>query len=800
MESFIRKFSNEIFCLLAPVLAIFLTKYIVGEYIMDYVLLSKYDTTIELSYIKLYTSGITNHIFDNPQMGAPLVADQNYWPWRNIGIGFYYFIISIFEKDILEIYRIFYYSLFPVASLTMFICLRYFLNLPNLISLGVSSIYAFMPFMYSHNAQHPTVLVGVLCVPLVLGSIFYINFKDFRNVSFTRLIKSKLSIIIALIFFVSVTLSLFSAFYSLVILIFLLILQMIISNKDYNRIKLILFIVGINLLAIFFNIYPHLLFKSDSHFTFNYMARNFIHTTLYSVSIADFFIPVKNHIIDSFNFSSQLYSQGTLIKDFFNISYLGIFGISSLIFSIFCFFRRAGKENNFWIKIAFIGSLITFLILMFVRGGLMTTFYLYSDLFVLGSNYRITPWILCLSLMSGGLILSHLYKTINQNKFLIKELTKPYIKGISILLFLLIVSFSLIDFRGNKPVFNKKDIPVRGSIYDEEKAFFDKLEKLITENDMILQIPFVCFQETKNILGTTYLNTWSYLLIDKKVKFSAMSMREGTACNINSQLSSMSSDTSEMIKYATYFGYTGLMIEKRGFIDEGKAIKKNILENFGLEPLIDSAYLYFDIRGLKKEFSNIKIIPKESDPLSTILINKKSNLIFKEIKKINQIFPSPCMVDNYSSMTVNSNESEKITITNTNCEATKMYNNSFFYFSDDTIFPAPGVNMSNGLIYLNELFNGDVLSLSIGVPIEPGIYKVFINDNNGLIEDIKSLSLSISHWGRGFISDNKFNFTIENKINATRLKPLTIIIRKNSSEKNITIRSITIRKVLKENK
>ena len=179
MESFIRKFSNEIFCLLAPVLAIFLTKYIVGEYIMDYVLLSKYDTTIELSYIKLYTSGITNHIFDNPQMGAPLVADQNYWPWRNIGIGFYYFIISIFEKDILEIYRIFYYSLFPVASLTMFICLRYFLNLPNLISLGISLIYAFMPFMYSHNAQHPTVLVGVLCVPLVLVSIFYIIFKDF---------------------------------------------------------------------------------------------------------------------------------------------------------------------------------------------------------------------------------------------------------------------------------------------------------------------------------------------------------------------------------------------------------------------------------------------------------------------------------------------------------------------------------------------------------------------------------------------------------------------------------------------
>ena len=113
MQSFFRKYSTEICYFLAPVISLLLIKYIAGIHFLDYIFLSNYDTTIELSYLKLYVSGITNHIFDNPLMGAPLVSGQNYWPWRNIGIGTYYFIISLFEKDIFQIYQIFYYSLFP---------------------------------------------------------------------------------------------------------------------------------------------------------------------------------------------------------------------------------------------------------------------------------------------------------------------------------------------------------------------------------------------------------------------------------------------------------------------------------------------------------------------------------------------------------------------------------------------------------------------------------------------------------------------------------------------------------------
>ena len=45
------------------------------------------------------------------------------------------------------------------------------------------------------------------------------------------------------------------------------------------------------------------------------------------------------------------------------------------------------------------------------------------------------------------------------------------------------------------------------------------------------------------------------MLINKDVRFAAMAMREGIPCNINSQLSSMSKNVSEMIKHAIYYGY-----------------------------------------------------------------------------------------------------------------------------------------------------------------------------------------------------------------------------------------------------
>ncbi len=798
MQSFFRKYSTEICYFLAPVISLLLIKYIAGIHFLDYIFLSNYDTTIELSYLKLYVSGITNHIFDDPLMGAPLVSDQNYWPWRNIGIGTYYFIISLFEKDIFQIYQIFYYSLFPILALSMFVSLRHFIKLPNLISLGLSLIYPFMPFMFSHNIQHATVLAGTILVPLVLGMLFHINFKDLKSYKISEIFKSKTFIASSIIIFGSVTMSLFSAFYSGVLLVFILLRQFICSERDYNRIILISLLIAVNLLAILFNVLPHLAFKSQSHFIFDFMSRNFVHTTLYSVSIIDFFIPIKNHVFDSFKFYNQLYSQGTLIREFFNISYLGIFGISSFIVSIIFFFKRNKSESIFPKKIAFIGALLIFLILIFVRGGLLTTFYLYTDLLVLGSNYRITPWVLCLSLISGGLILDYLYNKSMRSNFLVKEFTKPYLKGISFLILISIVSFSLLDFRGTRPYFNKKDIPKKDQRYEDEKNFYTKLNQVISDEDMILQIPYVCFQETKDIYGTNYRNLWSYLLINKEARFSAMSLVEGTACSINSQLSSLSDDVMKMIKYSTYYGYTGLILEKRGFIDQGNSVASQLKEKFNLTPLIDSTYLYYDITVVKSEFPKIKITPIESDALNEILIKKDSFISRSEIQEISQIFPSPCVDEEGTIALQGLDEFGKFN--SDNCDGRSLYNKDFFHFVDDRILPFPTINTDNGMIKVKSQYIGPILSVHLSSHIDAGIYEVIPKDNNGKILDIDSLSIDATHWGNSFSVKNKLKFELVNNVKGTRLKPIVIVVRKDIQLLNdINLKSITIRRIQGEN-
>ena len=80
---------------LAPLLAILLTGYMVGEYFLEYSLHS--DAAWELTYMKLFSEGIFNSVYSNPDMGAPLSISSDFWPWRQTVLGLFYFIIGLFK-------------------------------------------------------------------------------------------------------------------------------------------------------------------------------------------------------------------------------------------------------------------------------------------------------------------------------------------------------------------------------------------------------------------------------------------------------------------------------------------------------------------------------------------------------------------------------------------------------------------------------------------------------------------------------------------------------------------------------
>ena len=792
-DNLYRKILEVVALLFTPLITIFLTKYMVGEDFLDYSLHS--DAAWELTYIKLYSNSIFSHIYSDPHMGAPLSITHNFWPWRQIIMGAHYFLIGLFESDILQIFRTFYYSLFPLCALSMFISLRHYIRTSIVVASGIGILYAFIPFITVQHV-HASVVINNVGIPLLLGIACYFDNKIYENNSYKEHLLSKKTIITFIIIFLCTSLSLYNCFYFLLILLFLLVKELLSSNKNKTKIYIVSLFILISFLTAVFNIYPHLNFRLASHFTYDYMTRTFVHSTVYGLSIVEFFVPTLDHVFESFRFISSLYVDNTKIQVNFLSSYLGMLGIISFCTSIVYAFKTSNLKDDFTKKLNFLGILSIFIFLVFYRGGLLTAFYLFTDFLVLGSHYRIIPWVSCISLIAAGIILNRFF----QIKFV--ENFYGIIKKISlVLIFIVIIGLSLLDFRGIKKPFEKESSPNNiDTIYNPQKEFYSMLDQHIDNDDIILQIPYVCFPETRYINKTTYGDVWSYLLINKGVKFSWMAFKEGTACSINSQISSMSNKIEEMLKYAIYYGYTGIIINKKGYSDDGRRIIDELKSKFNLNPIIESTrdsyhgeYAFYNIKTLRKTFGSLRITPIEGDMLYEIA-SFNSNLNKKEISKIIKLFPSPCVTERDKDI-LGKLEAGDI-FQKKDCSGSDLQNKEFFYFANHAINIYPEIKFENEQIKVDKDYIGVIFSIAIHNDLDIGTYKIFLNTNDSIKLDKSFFDFSITQWGKKFNKKSDFAFSLKEKTSSSKHKAVWIhLFKKIKTDNDINIRSVTVRKI-----
>ena len=785
---------------LAPLLAILLTGYMVGEYFLEYSLHS--DAAWELTYMKLFSEGIFNSVYSNPDMGAPLSISSDFWPWRQTVLGLFYFIIGLFKGDILGVYKTYYYVLFPICSLAMYLSLRFYFKTSILIALGFGVLYSFIPFMTVHNV-HTSVLINSVGIPLLIGLIYHFYNKEFPKESLKKSLISREVFVGLIIIFFGMSLSVYNTFYTFLFLIFFILKELISSSRNLSKVYVfsLFFLVGI--LTLFFNIYPHLIFKSNAHFTYDYMTRNFGHSTVYGISIVEFFTPVLDHLISHFRFLSRLYMDNTTIKINFLSSYLGVLGIISFCTAIFYSFKDIQKDDVFGRKVRFLGIFLIVIFLVFYRGGLMTAFYLFTDFMVLGSHYRVAPWVSCISLIVGAIILDRVrinYNLTNGwNNFQNNPVLYFYSRTIFTIFFFGVIGLSLLDFRGTSAPFAIK--PIAGNlatVYHPQKEFYQELNSKIDDDDMIFKIPYRCFPETRHANGSYYGDLWSYLLIEKKTRFSWMAFKEGTACVINTQISSMSNDLEEMIKYASYYGYTGIIVNKKGFLDNGKEVINDFKEKLQLEPVVESRrgsyfgeYAYFDIKSENNKHDSIRIKPVEGDPINKILTERAVSE--EEIDNILRLFPSPCVTEKKSIL---SNINKSGIYEKKDCDVISLNNKEFFYFSNDKINTYPEVKWSNGEMIVGKDYVGPILSIAVHNTLNKGDYKVQVISNIESDSNNKFYEFNITQWGKSFIKKENFIFSLNDDVPAKKLKAIWIhLFKVKKADSDIKLRAVTIRKV-----
>ncbi|RZP15794.1 MAG: hypothetical protein EVA30_03765 [Candidatus Dadabacteria bacterium] len=784
--------------IIAPSLGILLTSFMVGDYFLEYSLHS--DAAWELTYMKLYSESIFNSVYSDPNMGAPLSVSHDFWPWRQTILGLYYFIIGLFRPNVLGIFEAFYYSLFPICSLAMYISLRFYFKTSIFVALGIGALYAFIPFLTVHNV-HTSVQINNIAIPLLIGIIYYFYTKDFNSQSFKGYLLTKEMIIAIIIIFFGTSLSVYNSFYFILFISFFLVRELISANVIRLRVWVFSFFLLISLLTLLFNIFPHMVFKSNNYFTYDYMTRNFSHSTVYGISIVEFFTPVLDHVNSYFRYISKLYTDNTSIRINFLSSYLGILGILSFLISIFYTFKKT-KDDEFSKKLKFFGIFIIIIFLFFYRGGLMTVFYLFTDFMVLGSHYRVAPWVSCISLIAAGVIIEKIRILYNSSNGWNDRQANPFLyfysRTLFLVLFVGVIWLSLIDFRGLTAPFGMIANGNIKTVYLPQKEFYDNLNPEIKDGDMILKLPYRCFPETKHENGSYYGDLWGYLLIEKKVSFSWMAFKEGTACAINTQISSMAGNLEELVKYASYYGYTGIIINKNGFLDNGKKIIKDFKEKFGLNPVVESKrnsyfgeYSFFDIKSQNKTYNSFRIKPKEGNSIGKIFASK--GFESSQLDPILKLFPGPCL--DKKEVVLDQLQKDGF-YEDKECDIKSTVNKEFFYYSNDKINTYPAIKWVNGEIIIDKNYIGPIMSLAIHRKLEKGDYKVELISNNMLDSDIKYYDFNVTQWGKVFRRKGSSIFSLKNPAQARKLKAIWIhVFKKVQTDSNLRLRAVTIKKV-----
>ena len=104
--------------------------------------------------------------------------------------------------------------------------------------------------------------------------------------------------------------------------------------------------------------------------------------------------------------------------------------------------------------------------------------------------------------------------------------------------------------------------------------------------------------------------------------------------------------------------------------------------------------------------------------------------------------------------------------------------------------------MDKGQISVKKEYIGKILSVPITQTLDEGIYRIIPRSNNINSLNDNLFGLKVNLWGRNFITNKDLTVKFEKKTKGTKLKPIWIsLFKKNISDENLKIRSITIRKI-----
>ncbi len=505
---------------------------------------------------------IEGWVFDNPRSGYPFGSNSLDYPGSDSGNYFILKLLGAFTGEWHLAHNLYFLLGFAVTFVAAFGVLRSFgLAIP--FALTASALFNFLPFHFQRI--YHLFYTWYFVVPI----FYYIALRFFQPCWTKKSVKVSLT---TKIFFVLCLISLgsFGIYYALFGLILFQVVAVYeaLANYSPRAIKVAFLASCFVFLGVILNVAPNLIHQYSNGKNNEVAQRGIGESEIYGFKFAQLILPRDGHRIERLDNISAKYSNTTPLINENTTSSLGAAGSLGLI-AAFCliFTGLAGIKHN---RILSITSLIVLVFFMFgTIGG-------FGSIFAQVITTSIRAWNRISIFIGFGvlLILFMLLQAAIQKRFTERRL----VFATSVIAIILLLSGLYDQTSSSCKACNEQT----SNAFSMDREFIQSIENSLPAGSAIYQLPYMPFPEVPPLhrlpdygLSVGFLHSsslhWSY---------GGMKGRSGDLFYRSLSKESLTKQL-EVIKR---LGMAGIYIDKRGFVDNGNALIKQLTELLGTPP------------------------------------------------------------------------------------------------------------------------------------------------------------------------------------------------------------------------
>ena len=564
--------------------------------------------------ITIKTIADTGGYFYNKFLGAPFSLVSHDLPMAD---SFHLIVLKLILlfADSATTLNLFFISTFPLTAITSFFVLKR-LKISNFVSIVFSLLYTFLPYHFFRGLQH-IFLGAYYIVPLVVLLTLSLWSNTPPLISKDQNCKRKLrfdllSLKSIFCIFICIALGSSGVYYAFFGCFFIVIASI---SAFLSKRKKRIFLSAIMLIAlisssVFLNVLPSIAYNYKYGANEDVAQRLPGESEIFGLKIIHLLLPLEDHrftplkklTIKYVNTNPPLQNENVGAS----LGIIGSLGFLSLLFRVIFLSLKTGIKKSSSYLYDRLAVLNIAAVLFATIGGFSSIFAVIVSPQLRGGN-RISIFIAFFSLLYVAIFIDLLQKKYVNNKK--RKIIFNFI--LSIILILGILDQTSLSFIPNYSSETKN--------YLNDKKFVTTIERLLPNDSMIFQLPYVPFPENPPLNNMLDYDLFRGYLHSKNLRWSYGSML-GRNDNWHQLISEETLDN--LLKKISIVGFNGIYIDRYGYSDYGKQLEKELQQKLGTKPIVsENERLAFFNMQLFNEDIHSRYTPKQIEAYKAVALH-----------------------------------------------------------------------------------------------------------------------------------------------------------------------------------